>query len=84
MASAPKFGSYNPSDEDAQRYWDAEASRVTPDVDVPDGFPQRLESTLVWTGKEIAEDQSSWKMELTKDEIAGIDAALSSFEGESA
>jgi hypothetical protein len=82
MPSAPQFGSYNPSDEDAKRYWDAEASRVTPDVDIPEGFPKRLESTLAWRGEEIADDQSSWKLELTKDEIAEIDAALSSFEGE--
>jgi hypothetical protein len=84
MASVARFGSYNPSDEDAQRYWEAEASRVEPDGNIPAGFPKRLNSTLAWTREDIEGKQSSWKLEFTKDELVAIGEAVSSFESESA
>lgn len=49
---------------------------------LPAGFPEKLESPLVWEGKDI-EKQSDWIYMLSNAQLDEIDAALKSFKGES-
>jgi hypothetical protein len=72
---------YTPSDVDEQRFWDQQRTRNSPPVDVPPGFPKKLESPLAWTGADIEAKQSQWKLDLTGEELLAIDSALATFEG---
>ncbi len=45
---------------------------------LPEDFPQRLESDLVWDGSDIA-DRYNWVYELTQSDIDEIEAALKHF-----
>lgn len=72
---------YTPSDLDTQRFWDVENARKKESLDVPAGLPKKLNSPLAWIGADIESKQSEWKLDLTDDEIAAIDAALAGFEG---
>ncbi|KAJ5561571.1 hypothetical protein N7461_000332 [Penicillium sp. DV-2018c] len=45
---------------------------------LPAGFPQKLESPLVWEGKDI-EKQDDWVYQLSNTQLDEIDAALKSF-----
>jgi hypothetical protein len=48
---------------------------------LPPGFPQKLNSDLVWEGKDIAETYD-WVYELTPDEIEEIEQGLQHFKGQ--
>lgn len=72
---------YTPSDLDTQRFWDRELSRQNPSLDLPYGFPKELKSSLAWKGVDIEQKQLEWKLDLTDEEIAAIEAALAAFEG---
>lgn len=47
---------------------------------LPAGFPERLESPLVWDGKEV-EKQEDWVYQLSNTHLDELDAALKSFKG---
>lgn len=47
---------------------------------LPAGFPQKLESSLVWEGKDI-EKRDDWTYQLGDNQLDEIDAALNSFKG---
>lgn len=47
---------------------------------LPVGFPQKLESSLVWEGKDI-EKRADWIYQLSDSQLDEIDAALKSFKG---
>jgi hypothetical protein len=51
---------------------------------VPDGFPEHLSSPLAWTRAEVENKRSNWIVELGKDDIDALEAALTSFEGKKA
>ncbi|KAL3489020.1 hypothetical protein BJX62DRAFT_239489 [Aspergillus germanicus] len=70
---------YTPSDLDAKRFWDIELTRQKT-VQIPDGFPERLDSSMAWIGSGIQSRQAEWELDLTEEELAAIDAALASFE----
>jgi hypothetical protein len=82
MAPADVLPSYYPSQWETDRFWSAEQSRAKSIVDVPAGFPKQIESTLAWTPEDIATKQAQWKLDLSENDIAAIDAALARFEGE--
>lgn len=48
------------------------------DKSLPEGFPTKLESDLVWDGTTLAETYD-WNYVLTQDNIAEIDEALKHF-----
>lgn len=73
--------SYYPSEVETQRFWNEERTRNKASVDVPSGFPKKLNSSLAWTREEIEMKQSDWKLDLTSEEIEAINAALVAFEG---
>ncbi|RYP57029.1 hypothetical protein DL769_009745 [Monosporascus sp. CRB-8-3] len=77
---AATTASYVPSDIDTKRFWEKEAIREKPNLDVPDGFPNHIDSPLAWTGAEVETKESEWKLDLRVEEIAAIDAALAKFE----
>ncbi|GJC77409.1 taurine hydroxylase-like protein SAT17 [Colletotrichum liriopes] len=72
--------SYNPSDIDTQRFWDLDVARNKASLEVPFGFPAKLNSPLAWTGADIESNQSEWRLVLTSEEVAAIDVALKKFE----
>ncbi|KAJ0426714.1 hypothetical protein BJY00DRAFT_320369 [Aspergillus carlsbadensis] len=47
---------------------------------LPEGFPAKLESELVWDGKNLAESYD-WNYHLTKEDIEEVEAALAHFKG---
>lgn len=71
---------YIPSELDTQRFWDRELTRQKASLDVPHGFPKEIKSSLAWKGVDIEKKRSEWKLDLTDEEIAAIDAALAAFE----
>lgn len=73
--------SYNPSDIDTQRFWDWQSTREKPSLDVPNGFPRRLDSSLAWIGENILDKESEWKIDLSAEDIAAVDAAVTAFDG---
>lgn len=77
---ATTYPAYTPSDLDTQRFWDREDTRQKASLDVPYGFPKVLKSPLAWKGVDIEKKQPEWKLDLTVEEIAAIDAALVAFE----
>lgn len=74
--------SYCPSDEEAERFWQAELQNGKVSTGVPDGFPQKLRSSFAWKGADIEDRQSEWQLDLTSDEIDSVNAALAAFEGQ--
>lgn len=48
------------------------------EASLPDGFPQKLESNLVWDGTDI-ETRYNWTYELNEAEIKEIEDALTHF-----
>jgi hypothetical protein len=72
---------YTPSALDTQNFWDREHTRQKASVDIPYGFPKELNAPCVWTGADIENKESEWKLDLTEGEVAAIDAALTGFEG---
>jgi hypothetical protein len=48
--------------------------------DLPPGFPESLNSSLVWEGKDVAE-KSDWLYELSPDDRQEIEDALQYFKG---
>ena len=53
------------------------------DTSLPNGFPARLESTLVWDGKDFSngEDGSDdWLLRLNEEQLNEIDTALKYFQ----
>lgn len=73
--------SYNPSEADTRRFWDQEGKRDKVELEVPPGFPQRLDSPLAWRGLDIKLKCYQWKLDLVEEEIHAIDSALAIFEG---
>ncbi|KAK0871220.1 hypothetical protein LTR87_012966 [Friedmanniomyces endolithicus] len=71
---------YCPSDEEAERFWQAELQNGKVSTGVPDGFPQKLRSSFAWKGADIEDKQSEWQLDLTSDEIDSVNAALAAFE----
>lgn len=47
---------------------------------LPEGFPQKLDSPLVWDGKDV-EQRDDWIYQLSDDQLNEIDSALKSFKG---
>jgi hypothetical protein len=47
---------------------------------LPDGFPQKLISPLVWEGKDW-KDESQWVYNLSQEQLEEIDQALRHFKG---
>ncbi|SRR6266576_633297 len=45
---------------------------------LPKGFPQKVESPLVWEGKDF-KDESEWVYKLTPDQLKEIDDAVKHF-----
>ncbi|KAJ4153223.1 hypothetical protein LMH87_009720 [Akanthomyces muscarius] len=65
--------------------WDTYQARAKRHVDdekraksLPDGFPKKLESELVWHGATVS-DKYQWWYRLTESDIAEIDSALNHF-----
>ncbi|KAG6809387.1 hypothetical protein H0H92_000456 [Tricholoma furcatifolium] len=64
--------------------WQARTARrlredpTLPNTPLPDGFPKRLDSPLVWEGKEW-QDESQWVYELSDIELKEIDDAVRYF-----
>lgn len=71
---------YTPSELDSKRFWDKAVAKEKSAQDVPDGFPKKLDSPLVWKGVDIESKSSEWKLDLTDEEIADIDNAVAMFE----
>lgn len=72
--------SYYPSNTAAQRFWDEHVKKAKAGLGVPDGFPTRLESTLAWTSDDIRNRELEWRMKLSAEDIAAIDAATRAFD----
>ena len=51
-----------------------------PSIPLPEGFPQKLESPLVWEGKDW-ENESQWVYNLSPAELKEIDEAVRHFHG---
>ena len=47
---------------------------------LPENFPKKLVSPLVWEGKDV-EKRDDWVYQLNDDQLDEIDAALKSFKG---
>lgn len=60
----------------SQRRKETESLQTT----LPEGFPQKLVSPLVWEGKDI-EKSSDWIYKLSDVQLDEVDAALKSFKG---
>jgi hypothetical protein len=58
-----------------------EADPTAPATALPDGFPNKLDSPLVWEGKDW-KDEKEWMYELKASEIKEIDDAVKRFRGE--
>ena len=71
---------YHPNEEK----WKARTARrlaqdpSLPKSALPEGFPTRLESPLVWEGKDW-KDESEWVYNLTQDHLKEIDDAVHHF-----
>lgn len=74
--------SYFPNDIETKRFWDLEQARAKSRVEVPAGFPNRLDSSLAWSGNEIEGKDQEWTIELTAEDVKLIEAALAEFEGQ--
>lgn len=71
--------SYHP---DLEKYTARTKRRLETEVltkEIPKGFPSKLESTLVWEGKDFQKDE--WVVVLTEPEISEIDSSIESFKG---
>jgi hypothetical protein len=70
---------------DAEK-WKARTSRrleedpSLPDVPLPEGFPEKLDSPLVWEGKDW-KDEKEWVYDLSTDQLEEIDSAVKHFHG---
>nr|RBQ90374.1 hypothetical protein FVER53263_08627 [Fusarium verticillioides] len=53
--------SYYPSDEHHKRFWDRQSKKEEFEINVPDGFPKVLKSTLAWRGEDIQDKEAQWK-----------------------
>ncbi|KAL2680349.1 hypothetical protein Neosp_007946 [[Neocosmospora] mangrovei] len=73
--------SYYPSGTATQRFWDEHAKKAKASLEVPDGFPTSLVSTLAWTGDGIRDREPEWRMKLSAEDVAAIDAATTAFNG---
>lgn len=74
--------SYYPSDTATQRFWDGQVKKSQATIGVPEGFPQKLQSRLAWTGDEIHNRELEWRMELSVEDIAATEAAANAFDDE--
>ncbi|KAK0728330.1 hypothetical protein B0T26DRAFT_738706 [Lasiosphaeria miniovina] len=72
--------SYIPSKLDTELFWDRERTRERSISEVPPGFPDIIQSPLVWKGSDIHPKVREWKVDLCGDEITAIDAAVFAFE----
>ncbi len=79
--------SYVPSEQHASHFWATHHSLASQEPftesKVPDGFPEKLNSPLAWTRAEIERKRSEWVVQLSKEEIEAIEAAIASFEAQS-
>lgn len=73
--------SYAPSEQHASLFWEKHHSQKRYEKpEVPDGFPEKLVSPLVWTRADIEAKRSEWVLKLDKDDVQKLEAALASFE----
>lgn len=66
---------------DLNKYQDRTSRRQATEklaTTLPDGFPQKLESDLVWDGSNVT-DSYEWSYVLTEADLVEIDAALKHF-----
>jgi hypothetical protein len=74
--------SYHP---DFEKYQTRSKQRVQTEKiskTLPDGFPEKLESSLVWEGKDLSnveEGKEEWLYKLSVEQLDEIDAALKHF-----
>jgi len=67
--------------------WKARTARrlaedpTLPSQPLPEGFPSKLESPLVWEGKDWT-DAKQWEFELNEEHLREIDDAVKHFNGE--
>lgn len=73
--------SYLPTEAETKRFWDLDSATAKAQVEVPTGFPKRLESSLAWSGNEIEGKDAQWTIVLTAEDVVLIEAALRKFEG---
>jgi len=75
--------SYHPTELDAARFWEKQHGKTATEADVPTGYPRELHSPLAWTRAEVEKKKSEWVLELSKEDVEAIDAALAMFEAHS-
>lgn len=73
--------SYYPSDEHHRRFWDGQSNKDECGVNVPDGFPKTLSSTLAWRGEDIQDKEAQWKVKLSDQDVSSIHNAVKIFDG---
>lgn len=65
--------------------WEARTAkrlRANPEllnVALPDGFPTKLESPLVWEGEDFGGDESKWVYQLNTEQLKEVDDAVKHF-----
>lgn len=72
--------SYYPTELETQRFWEHQAVRETAPVELPDGLPKEIKSTLAWKRDEIEAKQDKWRVDLSSQDVNAVDAALAQFE----
>lgn len=50
-----------------------------PNTSLPEGYPKKLESPLVWKGSDFSQGESEWVTVLTEAQLLEIDEALAHF-----
>jgi len=73
--------SYHPSEQLASKFWETQFSKNTLETQVPEGFPEKLNSPLVWTREEIEKKRLEWILKLEHHDVKALEAALAAFEG---
>jgi hypothetical protein len=48
---------------------------------LPDEYPEKIESPLVWRGDDIKSKSEQWILQLDEEEVGEINAALETFQG---
>jgi hypothetical protein len=73
---------YIPSEADTARFWHEEYNKGRPrNVDVPEGYPEKLISPLAWKAQDIERNTPEWYLNLSDEDLTAIDSALARFEG---
>lgn len=72
---------YHLSDQDVSHYWDILRGQTPPGAAIPNGFPERITSSLAWNRQEMELKPSEWIVELSTDEVESLNEALRGLEG---